>query len=46
MVTKSEQRHLLKGCYGTNEWSKNSGICRNCKWKEDCGKVAPTIKVK
>ena len=41
-----EQRHLIKGCYGTNEWSKNSGICRNCKWKDDCGKVKPHDKIK
>ncbi len=40
-----KQRHLLKGCYGTNEWSNNSGICRNCKWKGDCGKVPPSSKI-
>ena len=40
-MTKSEleQRHLQKGCYGTAEWSKNSGICRGCEWKSDCGKI-------
>lgn len=37
-----EQRHLQKGCYGTSEWSENSGICRRCKWKEDCGKIEKT----
>ncbi|MDD5193921.1 MAG: hypothetical protein PHF67_05040 [Candidatus Nanoarchaeia archaeon] len=31
-----EQRQLIKGCYGTAEWSKNSGICRKCKWKDKC----------
>ena len=41
-----EQRQLIKGCYGTNEWSKNSGICCNCKWKEDCYKVNLNKKVK
>lgn len=30
---------MLKGCYGTNEWSDNSGICSNCKLKEACGKA-------
>ena len=39
-----EKRHLIKACYGTSEWSNNSGICRNCKWKKDCGKVNPQIK--
>jgi len=34
-----EQRHLRKGCYGTDEWSENSGICRRCEWKDDCGKI-------
>ncbi len=33
------KQKLLKGCYGTNEWSENSGICSNCKLKDDCGKV-------
>ena len=28
-----------KACFGTKEWSKNSGICRGCDWKEDCGKI-------
>jgi len=44
--TKLEQRNLEKGCYGTNEWSNNSGICCNCKWKEDCGKVDPNNSTK
>ena len=36
---KPAQRNLLKGCYGTSEWSANSGICCNCKLKNDCGKM-------
>ena len=32
-------KKLLKGCYGTDEWSENSGICKNCKLKYDCGKI-------
>ncbi|MBT4165787.1 hypothetical protein HOE04_01985 [archaeon] len=36
---KLEQMQSTKACYGTNEWSDNSGICRNCKCKEDCGKI-------
>jgi len=40
-IEKSElkQRNLLKGCYGTSEWSAKSGICCGCKWKDDCGKM-------
>jgi len=34
-----EKRCLKKACYGTSEWSKNSGICNRCKWKDDCGKI-------
>jgi len=44
--TELEQQHLEKGCYGTNEWSDTSGICNGCKFKEDCGKVEPSKKVK
>ena len=34
-----EQRNLQKGCYGTDEWSENSGICCGCEWKDDCGRI-------
>lgn len=44
--SKLERRHALKGCYRTNEWSPNSGICRNCKWKGDCGKILSNNKSK
>jgi len=43
---KLKQRSLQKGCYGTNEWSNSSGICCNCKWKDDCGKVNPSNRIK
>ena len=38
---KSEikQQKLLKLCYGTSEWSENSGICCQCKLKDECGKM-------
>ena len=40
MVKKqSEKQKPEKTCFGTKEWSKNSGICNGCKWKEDCGKI-------
>jgi hypothetical protein len=34
-----QKQHSEKPCFGTNEWSKTSGICRGCKLKEDCGKI-------
>jgi len=37
--TKLEEMKLLKGCYGTSEWSENSGICCQCKLKDECGKM-------
>ena len=43
---KLKQKQLIKACYGTDEWSDNSGICNNCKWKEDCGKANPNNKNK
>lgn len=46
MVKKNlEKQHILKGCYRTNEWSENSGICRNCKLKNDCGKIEKINKI-
>ena len=44
MESKSKQRGLLKACYGTREWSENSGICKNCKWQDDCGKTEEKTK--
>ena len=40
-IVKSEleQQKTSKFCYGTAEWSKNSGICSNCKLQDDCGKM-------
>jgi len=46
MESKSKQRNALKACYGTGEWSANSGICRNCKWQEDCGKIEGKLKIR
>ena len=46
MESKLKQKSLLKGCYGTVEWSANSGICCNCKWQEECGKFEGKLKTK
>jgi len=37
--TELKQQHMLKACYGTKEWSENSGICKRCKWKDEFGKI-------
>ena len=28
-----------KSCFGTKEWSENSGICNGCELKVECGKA-------
>ena len=33
------KRQTTKACFGTKEWSDNSGICNGCDLKSDCGKV-------
>ena len=37
--TKSKKKQTEKKCFGTKEWSKNSGICNRCELQEDCGKI-------
>ena len=46
MESKSKKQKPLKNCYGTKEWSANSGICRNCKYQKECGKVKEKVKSK
>tara|TARA_Y100000034_G_scaffold136075_1_gene210630 strand:- start:1056 stop:1211 length:156 start_codon:yes stop_codon:yes gene_type:complete len=46
MESKLKQKSIQKNCYGTNEWSANSGICCNCKWQEECGKFERKLKSK
>ncbi|MDO8517570.1 MAG: hypothetical protein Q7S33_05590 [Nanoarchaeota archaeon] len=39
-VAKSQSKYpLKKACFGTKEWSKNSGICNRCNYKEACGAI-------
>jgi hypothetical protein len=38
MNNEELEQQNLKDCFGTKEYSKNSGICKKCKLKEDCGK--------
>jgi hypothetical protein len=37
--SQSQKPHSEKTCFGTREWSKNSGICNGCELKIDCGKI-------
>jgi hypothetical protein len=34
-----QKQQSKKACFGTKEWSKNSGICNGCEWKDACGKA-------
>jgi len=43
---ESKQKNLMKVCYGTKEWSENSGICCNCKLQKDCGKIEKKVKTR
>jgi hypothetical protein len=35
----SNTKAFRKKCFGTKEYSENSGICKRCELKESCGKV-------
>ena len=35
---QSKKPQPEKSCFGTKEWSENSGICNGCDLKEACGK--------
>jgi hypothetical protein len=37
--SKSPKQQSTKACFGTKEWSQNSGICNRCESKEKCGKI-------
>lgn len=37
--SKLEKKQTEKACFGTKEWSQNSGICNGCEFKEECGKI-------
>jgi hypothetical protein len=32
-------KNSMKACFGTKEWSENSGICNRCESREACGKI-------
>jgi len=34
-----KEQKSKKNCFGTKEWSENSGICNGCIHKEACGKI-------
>jgi len=35
----SKTKALRKKCFGTKEYSENSGICNRCELKKACGKI-------
>ena len=44
--TQLQKLQSEKPCFGTKEWSRNSGICNGCELKTDCGKVGISRKSK
>lgn len=34
-----QQQVRRKMCFGTKEWSENSGICNRCESKKECGEI-------
>jgi len=40
------ERRKEKGCYGTNEYSNKSAICKKCKWVEGCFEVEKKETIK
>ena len=38
-MVKSQKQQIKKACFGTKEWSKNSGICNRCELKAECGNI-------
>jgi len=39
MVKSQLKKQFEKACFGTKEWSENSGICNRCECKDECGKI-------
>lgn len=37
--SQSQSKQSEKSCFGTKEWSDNSGICNGCEQKVACGKI-------
>jgi len=35
----SKSKAFMKKCFGTKEYSENSGICNRCELKKSCGKI-------
>jgi len=40
---ESNKQISKKKCFGTKEWSQNSGICKRCKLQDACGIKAKKI---
>jgi hypothetical protein len=43
-VKQLKQQIVKKACFGTKEWSGNSGICNRCDDQDECGKVGEKRK--
>jgi len=37
--SQPKKQQSEKTCFGTKEWSENSGICNGCELRTNCGKI-------
>lgn len=44
--TELETIQMIKGCFGTKEYSTTSGICESCRLRKDCKDVKNKAKSK
>jgi len=38
--SQPQKKQPEKNCFGTKEWSENSGICNGCELRTNCGKIS------
>lgn len=39
LISSPNMQFSRKACFGTKEFSQNSGICKRCNACEECGKI-------
>jgi len=44
MAKTQSKQPPKKACFGTKEFSGNSGICNRCNFKDECGAIEKTRK--
>lgn len=38
-----QKKKSRKACFGTKEWSENSGICKKCSSNKECGSIKANL---